>query len=82
MLLLTLPYEGGWHAYVDGQKSDILKADYGFSALRLAEGQHHIEMKFILPGLNERIIISAFCFLILIALTLYQKKKEAAILND
>ena len=27
LLLLTIPYEGGWSAYVDGKKSGLLKTE-------------------------------------------------------
>ena len=68
ILLISVPYEYGWEAYVDGQRTDILKADYGFSAINLNKGSHNIELKFNLPWFKEGIIISAFTLLILLIL--------------
>ncbi len=82
ILLMSVPYEYGWEAYVDGQRTDILKANYGFSAINLNKGSHNIELKFNLPWFKKGIIISAFALLILLILIFYQNKSRRIILSN
>lgn len=80
LLLMSVPYEQGWEAHVDGERTDILKADYGFSAIRLNKGSHNIELKFNLPWFKKKIIISSIALLILFILIFYQNKNRRIIL--
>lgn len=82
ILLMSVPYEYGWEAYVDGQRTNILKANYGFSAINLTKGSHNIELKFSLPWFKKGIIISAFALLILLILIFYQNKNRRIILSN
>lgn len=82
ILLMSVPYEQGWEAYVDGKRTNILKADYGFSAINLNRGSHNIELKFNLPWFKEGIIISSIALLILFMLIFYQNKKRRTILSN
>ncbi len=56
-LVLSIPYQGGWTAYVDGEKTDILRANYMYMALDLEPGTHTIELDFEIPGLRYAAVI-------------------------
>ena len=73
ILLITVPYEGGWSAYVDDKKANILQAFYGFSALKLDPGKHKIELKFTPPWLWEGSMISLISLLFVIIILICQK---------
>lgn len=78
VLFLSVPYSSGWKAWVNGKETEILKADYGFSALVLEAGENEICMKYSTPGLKAGI---ACTLLGLIAIGVYEvqkRKKEKA----
>lgn len=57
-LMISVPYEDGWHAYVDGKEAEIIRADFGFMALPLTSGSHQITLKYQAPGLRLGILLS------------------------
>lgn len=58
-LFLSIPYSSGWTATVDGQKAEIIKANYGFMALKLSAGTHIVRLTYKTPFLNVGYVISA-----------------------
>ena len=65
-LLLTLPYDKGWTASIDGKKVPILKAQNGFMKLDVEPGQRQAVLTFIPHGfyLGLGISATAICFFI------------------
>ena len=57
-LMVSIPYEDGWHAYVDGKETKIVRADYGFLGLKLTPGSHEITFFYQAPGLKAGILLS------------------------
>lgn len=39
-------YPAGWHAFIDGEETEILRADYILRALQIPSGRHEIEFRF------------------------------------
>lgn len=77
-VMLPVPYEGGWSVYVDGEETELVKADFGFMAFRVDAGDHSFELKFAPPLLKEGLIVSAVCWLaaLLLALFVFLKSKN------
>lgn len=46
ILFISDNYYPGWNAYVDGQKVDVIRADYTFKAVPLTAGVHNVEFKY------------------------------------
>ncbi|WP_416353869.1 YfhO family protein [Agrilactobacillus fermenti] len=51
-LLLSLPFDPGWQAKVDGQSKKIKRVVGNLSALKVTPGQHHITLRYEVPGLR------------------------------
>jgi hypothetical protein len=58
-LVLTDPYHPGWRAFVDGEETPILRADYLFRAIALPPGSHEVRFAFAPPSLQRGAILSA-----------------------
>ena len=68
-MFFSVPYEEGFTAYVDGREASVIKATYGFMAVRVPAGEHTIEFKYVPSGLRLGIYMSvAGLFLLLIIL--------------
>lgn len=42
LLYLPIPFDKYWNAYIDGEKVDIMKANYAFMAVPVTAGQHSV----------------------------------------
>ena len=58
-VFFSVPYEEGFTAYVDGAETDIMKAQFGFMAVKVPAGEHDIEFKYLPSGLKKGIYMSA-----------------------
>lgn len=65
-LYMSVPYEKGLSAYVNGEKTEIYKVNDAFCAIKLEKGKNSIKLSFVPEGMNIALIISALGFLILI----------------
>jgi hypothetical protein len=57
-LVLTDPFYPGWRAYVDGDETPILRADYLFRAVALAPGNHVVRFIFTPSSLQRGLELS------------------------
>jgi hypothetical protein len=53
VLVLLDAWEKGWRARVDGQETEIFRADAAFRGVRLAAGAHRVLFEYHPPGLKE-----------------------------
>ena len=80
LLMLSVPYENGWYAYVDDVEVPILRGDYGFITLDMTAGEHAIRLEYHPVGLRAGTIISIISATIFVALwlfSIYRKKSIA-----
>ena len=78
MVLFSVPYEDGFSAYVDGKETEIVKADFGFMAVCLEEGEHTIEFRYSLSYLKYGVYTSVFGLILFTGIAIYgiiSKKK-------
>lgn len=77
ILCLAIPYSKGWHAWVDGEKSKLLRANKMFMALPLKKGEHTIYLEYQTPGLVKGSIISVIGGLLFIRIWFNYKIKKS-----
>lgn len=82
-LLMPIVYEDGWHVYVDGEKEDILKANFGLSAVILEEGKHDIVFEYKNPVFKATLVVACIGWGCVIGMLLahFYKKYAEYILN-
>jgi uncharacterized membrane protein YfhO len=57
-LLLTVPYDAGWTAWVDGQEVSIKQFYSGCSGISVSAGTHEVVLRYTAPGLYAGIALS------------------------
>lgn len=70
-VLFSVPYETGFTAYIDGKETEIIEADYGFMAVMVKAGEHHIEFKYTQSYFNYGVYASLFGILLFTAIFIY-----------
>ena len=73
-LLLTVAYNKGWTAFVDGKPANLRRADTAFMALDLEAGHHDIELRYMTPGLVAGCCVSGVGLVGLIVLILIERR--------
>ncbi|MBP8989145.1 MAG: YfhO family protein [Clostridia bacterium] len=66
ILMLTIPYDSGWHVTVDGNPVEIEALDDALICFPIQAGRHDIEMRYIPPWFFEGLMISIGSLLILL----------------
>ncbi|MCM1234070.1 MAG: YfhO family protein [Ruminococcus flavefaciens] len=75
LLCLSIPFDAGWRAYVDGSPARLYQANTKNMALALDAGEHTIELRYETPMLKAGAAVSAFGFLLFAALVFIREKK-------
>ena len=60
-------YDKGWKAYVDGEETPYLRADYVLRALPLPAGEHTVEWRFRAPAWGVTEGVTLVCSLLILA---------------
>ncbi len=53
MLFFSIPYTEGWSATVNGETVEVEKANVGFMAIPITEGENHVVLKYRTPWLTS-----------------------------
>lgn len=68
LLCFSIPYSKGWTLYVDGKETELLQANVMYMGTPLTAGEHQIELRYATPYLKTGLILSAFGFVVFIAM--------------
>lgn len=75
-MLLSIPYDTGWSAYVDGHKVKIHKVVDNLMAINLKAGHHKVVLNYQVPGLKLGWLVSGISMLLFIGFSLTEKSKR------
>ncbi len=76
LLFLTIPYDQGWKAEVDGKAAETIKANIGFTGLFMEKGMHSVSLTYTVPFLTLGALVSLLAALIYgFALFRYRKSR-------
>ena len=64
-------YPDGWHATVDGEPVELLRADWTLRAALLPAGEHEVVMTFLPASYRTGALVSAIASLLLLVLALF-----------
>ncbi len=70
MMYLSIPYDDGWHAYVDNTPVEKIKLSSGMTGLAIKAGKHRIELKYELRYWSKGMMMSGIGILLLVGLTI------------
>lgn len=79
LVFFSVPYDSGWSAFVNGEKTEIIKTNVGFMAVWVDEGISNITFEYTATGLYSGIKISIcalviFVFYIILSAMIKPKK--------
>lgn len=57
-LLTSLPYDGGWQIFIDGDEAETAKAAGYLTCAEITKGSHEIELRYTVPGIKLGAIFS------------------------
>lgn len=81
ILYIPLSYSEGFTAKINGESVEILKANFGFMAVKVQAGINNIEFEYTTPGLKLGFMIS-FVALILFIFYIYKTKRTTPLEQD
>lgn len=58
VLMTSLPYDGGWEIFIDGEKVKTVKAAGYLTCADITQGNHEIEMRYTVPGIKTGALLS------------------------
>lgn len=76
VLFTTIPFDGGWRIYVDGEETETIKlCDYFCSAI-IPEGNHEIEFIYTVPRIKFGAVLSLLSLAGAVILIYYTKRRK------
>ena len=76
ILMIAVPFQDGWSADGDGEKTEIIPSDYCFSGLRVSAGRHSFTLRYAAPLFREGFILSAAAWVLWLATCLLLRRRQ------
>ena len=77
VLLLTVPYDRGWHVTLDGEKVTPMEVQDCLMAIPLPAGEHTVDMRYIPPGLIPGAAASVLAVIACVGIGLWERRNRA-----
>ena len=75
-LFLSIPYDEGWNAFVDGKKVKTKKILDSYLALNMKKGYHKVELKYYPKMMKEGLIITGLSYVLIFVYILLNNSKK------
>lgn len=75
-LVTTIPYDGGWHAKIDGKKVPVDSFQDAFVSLEIPEGKHTVELNYLPQGFLPGMGLFIGCTILFVGFDWYYEKKR------
>lgn len=79
MLIIALPLQGGWTAYVDDKEVPIYRANYQYMGLNISKGSHKVRLHYKIAGLRPALMVTASgltVFILIIIFNAVRKRRK------
>jgi len=74
LLFLSDSYYPGWQAYIDGNKTQIYRADFAFRAVLIPKGEHVVEFVYRPLSFTVGVLFAGVSLMIILVLALVGKR--------
>ncbi len=74
VLYTSIPYDGGWTAYIDGKKADVTSLKDALVCVPVTQGQHELVLKYSPPGFVLGTVISISSLILFAVVWIIEKK--------
>lgn len=75
-LFVSIPYDQGWTAYVDGVETPIQKVNGWFMGMTLNDEAHEVTFTYVTPGFKTGAVLTAIGIFVLVALVVAKRRKN------
>lgn len=79
LMYTSIPYDGGWRAYVDGKKTEVKSVKNALVCVPLTAGEHEIRLRYYPPGFIPGLIITITAIALFVLLWIFEPKIIAVI---
>lgn len=76
IMFLSMPYEKGWTAYVDGEKAETCSVFGAMTGVRVSAGQHDIRLVYVPEGFAAGTTATAGSLLLCGVIAYFDRKKQ------
>ncbi len=76
LCLITVPYDDGFTAYVDGERTETVRYADALLAVPVPEGEHEILLSYRSPGIRGGLVFGILSLLALLGITTWERKKQ------
>ena len=77
LVLFSVPWDRGFSATVDGKPAELVRADFGLTAVFVPEGTHEIRFSYLPAGLMPAAVLSLLTALVLAADSLHRRRYKS-----
>jgi len=76
LLYMPIGYDANWHVYINGNETELLRANYGFCAVMLQPGMNEVQFVYENKSQTIGVVLSALGIIIFIGSLVYERRNK------